>query len=108
MGFILAGEVKEFTIKVKLPFQDRRPERRDPYSLSLPNEWDIPVRLCANDRIQLAEDAVDELLGIAPTQETIERLLQEAPGFLDTNVDPPVSVKWGLLQVDKVSNNKSL
>lgn len=77
-------------MKEKLPFQDRRLERKTPCSLYLPNDWDIPVRFCANDRIQLEEDGVDQLLGVVSTQETVERLLQDAPGFLDHKADPRV------------------
>ncbi|MFC1833613.1 RtcB family protein [Thermodesulfobacteriota bacterium] len=75
-------------MKTKPPFQDPRLKRQTHYSLSLPNSWDIPVRVCANEQIQLEEDAVDELLKVVSTQETLERLLQNAPGFLDTDVDP--------------------
>jgi tRNA-splicing ligase RtcB len=74
----------------KSPFQDRRLQRETPYSLVLPNEWGVPTRVCANDRIQLEEDAVDELLGVLSTQKTLEMLLRVAPGFLAAEIDPRI------------------
>ncbi|GAA4088850.1 RtcB family protein [Actinomadura miaoliensis] len=60
--------------------QDRRLVRRDEHWLTLPNPWDIPVDICAGERVPLEPAAVDEVLSVLETAGTLARLAGTAPG----------------------------
>lgn len=74
----------------KKQFQDKRLNRISECCLSLPNEWNIPVRFCANDRILLEEDGVNELLVLLQIQRTVEKILTEKPDFFGRNRIPEI------------------
>ena len=61
--------------------QDHRLTRVDPTLLTLANDWGIPVRVFANERIPLGREAVDELLNVLSIQATVDLLCEQAPGF---------------------------
>ncbi|MEU6041356.1 RtcB family protein [Actinomadura sp. NPDC047616] len=60
--------------------QDRRLVRRDEHWLTLPNPWDIPIDICAGERVPLEPAAVDEVLSVLETAGTLARLAGTAPG----------------------------
>ncbi|GLW67054.1 RNA-splicing ligase RtcB [Actinomadura rubrobrunea] len=60
--------------------QDRRLVRRDDHWLTLPNPWDVPVDICADERVPLEPAAVDEALSVLETAETLARLAEAMPG----------------------------
>lgn len=60
--------------------QDRRLVRRDEQWLTLPNPWDVPVDICADERVPLEPVAVDEVLSVLETAGTLARLASSAPG----------------------------
>jgi tRNA-splicing ligase RtcB len=57
---------------MKPPAQDHRLTRVDPTTLTLANDWDIPVRVFANERIPLGREAVDELINVLSIQSTVD------------------------------------
>ncbi|MFC5747271.1 RtcB family protein [Actinomadura rugatobispora] len=61
--------------------QDHRLERVDDHWLRLPNRWDIPVEICAGPDVPLEPAAVDEVLSVLETAETLERLAEATPGY---------------------------
>ena len=67
--------------------QDNRLIRVSPFELNLENEWNVPVSFFANEEINLEKKAVDELLKVISTQETVLRLQKEAPDFFDKTKD---------------------
>ncbi|MFC7591599.1 RtcB family protein [Nonomuraea antimicrobica] len=60
--------------------QDRRLVRRDEQWLTLPNPWDVPVDICADERVPLEPAAVDEVLSVLETADTLARLAETVPG----------------------------
>jgi tRNA-splicing ligase RtcB (3'-phosphate/5'-hydroxy nucleic acid ligase) len=68
--------------------QDHRLVRRDEHWLQLPNPWGVPVEVCAGPEVLVEPGAVDEILLVLATVQTLERLTAEAPAFLG-DADPP-------------------
>ncbi|MFG2001921.1 RtcB family protein [Spirillospora sp. NPDC048911] len=58
--------------------QDHRLVRVDDAWLHLPNPWDIPVEICAGPDVPLEPAAVDEVLSLLETADTLARLAPEA------------------------------
>ncbi|GBC63026.1 RtcB family protein [Desulfonema ishimotonii] len=71
-------------------FQDKRLNRINEYSLSLSNDWNIPVKFCANRQILLEEEGVKELSVLLQTQRTIEKILNRKPDFFGKNRMPEI------------------
>ncbi|MFI0449905.1 RtcB family protein [Actinomadura sp. 6N118] len=63
--------------------QDHRLVRVDDAWLRLPNPWDIPVEICAGPDVPLEPAAVDEVLTLLETADTLARV---APGARITRV----------------------
>jgi tRNA-splicing ligase RtcB (3'-phosphate/5'-hydroxy nucleic acid ligase) len=61
--------------------QDHRLQRLDDSRLILPNRYDIPVRVFANNEIPMEREAVDQLLDVLAVQETVEAIHNAAPDF---------------------------
>ncbi|MFI6519326.1 RtcB family protein [Spirillospora sp. NPDC050679] len=66
--------------------QDRRLVRVDEQWLRLPNRWDIPVEVCAGPDVPLEPAAVDEVLALLETADTLERLSRGGPPARITRV----------------------
>lgn len=64
--------------------QDNRLTRVSSFELNLENDWGVLVSFFANEDINLEKKAVDELLKVISTQETVLRLQKEAPDFFDS------------------------
>ncbi|MFI0352154.1 RtcB family protein [Actinomadura sp. 9N407] len=60
--------------------QDHRLERLDDQWLRLPNPYGVPVEICAGPDVPLEPAAVDEVLSVLETAETLERLAEATPG----------------------------
>ncbi|MUN37389.1 RtcB family protein [Actinomadura litoris] len=54
--------------------QDPRLVRADESWLTLPNRWGIPVDICAGTDVPIESSAVDEILTVLETADTLERL----------------------------------
>jgi RNA-splicing ligase RtcB len=54
--------------------QDPRLVRTDESWLRLPNPWNIPVDICADAGVPIESSAVDEILTVLQTADTLERL----------------------------------
>ncbi|HEV7965415.1 MAG TPA: RtcB family protein [Actinoplanes sp.] len=54
--------------------QDPRLVRADDDWLHLPNRWGIPVEICAGTDVPIESSAVDEVLAVLETADTLERL----------------------------------
>ena len=54
--------------------QDPRLVRVDDKWLRLPNPWGIPVEICAGPDVPIESAAVDEILNVLRTADTLERL----------------------------------
>ncbi|GAA2403246.1 RNA-splicing ligase RtcB [Actinomadura vinacea] len=61
--------------------QDHRLERLDDHWLRLPNRWNIPVEICAGPDVPLEPAAVDEVLAVLETADTLQRLAEATPGY---------------------------
>lgn len=72
---------------MKRPTQDLRLERSTPFQLTLPNDWNIPVRVFANEQIDLQPRAVDELRQVLEIQETVQRVARYDQAFFEAK-DP--------------------
>src|SRR5262245_52343077 len=59
---------------------DPRLVRIDDSWLQLPNPYDVPVEICAGADVPLESAAVDELLTVLETADTLERLGNAAGG----------------------------
>ncbi|GAA3446147.1 RtcB family protein [Planomonospora venezuelensis] len=57
-----------------VPRQDPRLVRTDDDWLHLPNRWGIPVDVCAGADVPIESGAVDEILTVLETADTLERL----------------------------------
>ncbi|GGS48812.1 RNA-splicing ligase RtcB [Planobispora rosea] len=57
-----------------VPQQDPRLVRTDDDWLHLPNRWGIPVDICAGTDVPIESGAVDEILTVLETADTLERL----------------------------------
>ncbi|NTV65845.1 MAG: hypothetical protein HGA65_20240, partial [Oscillochloris sp.] len=68
---------------------DYRLQRIDASQLSLPNPWDIPVRLFAGAGVPIERAAVSELLALLDLQATIAALRRAAPDLFD-HPDPGI------------------
>ncbi len=75
---------------MKKTTQDDRLHRIDAATLKLPNKWEVPVTVFANDEIDLQRNAVDELENVLEVQATVNHLKKAAPDFFDSGVDPRV------------------
>ncbi|MEE6263452.1 RtcB family protein [Plantactinospora sonchi] len=62
---------------------DPRPVRIDDSWLHLPNPYDVPVEICARADVPVESVAIDELLTVLETADTLRRLGHAVPG-LDT------------------------
>ncbi|GAA3573136.1 RtcB family protein [Nonomuraea rosea] len=60
--------------------QDHRLVRRDEQWLTLPNSWNVPVDICADEGVPLEPAAVDEVLSVLETAGTLARLAEAVPG----------------------------
>ena len=60
------------------PQQDPRLVRTDDGWLNLPNRWDIPVDICAGTDVPIEPSAVDEILTVLETADTLTRLAAAA------------------------------
>ena len=60
------------------PTQDPRLVRVDDDWLRLPNPWNIPVEICAAADVPIEAGAVDEVLTVLQTADTLERLGDDA------------------------------
>ncbi|MFC6885609.1 RtcB family protein [Actinomadura yumaensis] len=61
--------------------QDHRLVRHDDHWLSLPNDRDVPVGICAGADVPLEPSAVDEALSVLETADTLRRLAEATPGY---------------------------
>lgn len=69
---------------------DYRIQRIDASQLTLPNAWDIPVRLFAGAGVPIERAAVTELLALLDLQATIAALRRAAPDLFD-HPDPGIA-----------------
>src|SRR4051794_15417071 len=65
--------------------QDPRLVRVDDDWLRLPNRWGIPVDICAGADVPIESSAVDEVLAVLETADTLERL-SEATGATEATI----------------------
>lgn len=61
--------------------QDPRLIRLDHAWLRLPNPWNIPVEVCAGPDIPIEPAAVDEILTVLQTADTLRALAEATPGY---------------------------
>ncbi len=66
--------------------QDPRLARTDDDWLRLPNRWDIPVDICAGTDVPIESSAIDEILTVLETAETLRRLV-DATGHDGAAID---------------------
>ncbi|MBL7259358.1 RtcB family protein [Paractinoplanes lichenicola] len=63
------------------PRQDRRLVRTGDSWLTLPNPYDVPVEICAGPGVPIEPAAIDELLTVLQTAQTLEALAAATPGL---------------------------
>ncbi|WP_241684454.1 hypothetical protein [Actinomadura sp. J1-007] len=71
--------------------QDHRLVRHDDHWLSLPNDRDVPVGICAGADVPLEPSAVDEALSVLETADTLRRLAEATPGYDGPSPGSPAS-----------------
>lgn len=76
--------------------QDPRLIRLDDAWLQLPNPWDIPVEICAGPDVPIESAAIDELLTLLQTADTIARLAGSQAGITRVALTPDLHKGAGI------------